>query len=155
MEGEAQEIHKGLRVERDGDNQWYVALPQGAMVGAWQKVDYVDLINMGLTEDSLDKIPVGVSCSVRIDQAAVNEIHYEPRARSAEKAQPKKCYQAFWLMKNDEGKLYLGWGVDGAIYWHRIELRDLPYLGVDIRDVERMVPGENYAARIPRVRLEC
>lgn len=42
---------KGLRVERDASGQWFAALPDGPNVGAWQKVSYRDLINMGLDSE--------------------------------------------------------------------------------------------------------
>lgn len=154
MDGEVHMTHKGLRVQRDEHDRWYAALPNGPRVGAWQRVEPVDLINLGLTEQALAQVPVDVICTIRVWVAEISEaptVDPVVTDRSATLADMR----SMWFTKDGDGNLYFGWGANDQIHWRRILLRDLPYLGVDLDDVERMVAGWHYRARIPRVRLEA
>lgn len=154
MSKEQPEEFKGFFIERNADDNWFLAVPDGELIGFWLRVTRMDLLNMGIAGDVLDAVIPGVCHRIQINVTACLPLPLAEPVVVSDKPSARSC-RGFYFFKCESGQLYLGWPREGALCWKEAELEDLLYLGVNASDIERVTSAGKYFCGLPSVRLEA
>jgi len=150
---EQPEKFKGFFIERNANGHWFIAIPAGELVGAWQRVERVDLVNMGISAVVLDAVRVDVPHRIQISVTDSVPVPFKKPVRVTEKSSTR-IHRGFYVCKTDIGQFWIGLPRAGILCWKEAESEDLLYLGVDAADIESITSTGKYFCSLPRVRLQ-